>query len=141
MGLFNWKKKNKVSLTKAEEERLQQDQQLLSAVAALNADTNNSGESPFASLPGVRRVPPLIYACAIGEMFMVKDAINNGSDVNETDEDGVTPVHTAANGGYLDIVALLIDQGADKSRRDNNGNLPIDLAKNKGHQSVVDFLA
>ncbi|WP_343604366.1 ankyrin repeat domain-containing protein [Fluviicola sp.] len=140
MGLFNWKKKNKVSLTKDEEDTLRMDQQLLSIAAAMNAG-NDLAESPLSSLPGFKRVPPLIYACAVGKMHLVKDAINNGSDINETDEDGKTPLHAAAEGGYLEIVEFLINQGADNNRPDKNGVLPIELAKSKGHQSIVDFIA
>ena len=136
---FNWNKKPKVNLTNTENEELQQDKQLLELVASLNAQ-NNSNQSPLMSLPGVKKVPSLIYACIIEKVFMVKDAINNGSDLNETDEDGITPLHVAAKNGNLEIAKLLINYGADKNLRDNNGTLPIEFAKNNNHQEIIELL-
>lgn len=139
MGLFNWFKKTKVSLTAAEKNELEKDRQLLAAVAAINSQ-NGATESPLASLPGFKSVPPLIYACYVGKMFMVKDAINNGSSLNETDDNGITPLHAAVEGGNTEIVEFLISMGADKNLPDNDGILPIDLAKSNQHQSIVKLL-
>ena len=139
MRLFNWFRKTKVCLTKAEEKELNEDQKLLAVVAAMNS-LNNSTRSPLASIPGFKKVPPLIYACCVGKMFMVKDAINNGSDLNETDEDGITPLHAAARDGNIEIVRFLIELGADKNLPDNKGMLPYDLAKNCCHQAIEELL-
>jgi ankyrin repeat protein len=139
MGLFNWNKIVKVNLTNTEKKELEKDQELLAAVALINSK-NGSNQSPLASMPGVTIVPPLIYACIIGKIFMVKDAINNGSNLNETDEDGITPLHVAAEHGYIEIVQLLINFGADKNLRDKNGILPIELAKKNSHQVIVELL-
>jgi hypothetical protein len=140
MGIFNWNKKTKVNLTKEEKEELKKDQELLSVVAAINSQ-NDSTESPLASMPGFKKIPSLIYACYVGKLFMVKDAINNGSNVNETDDDGITPLHAAAEDGNIEIVQFLLNLGADKSIVDKNGILPIDLAKEKGHKIIVDLLS
>lgn len=140
MGIFNWFRKTKVSLTKAEKKQLRSDQELLAVVASENS-SNNSIQSALASIPGFRKVPPLIYACSVGKMFMVKDAINNGSDLNETDEDGITALHAAARDGNIEIVQFLIDLGADKKLPDNKGMLPFDFAKNCGHHAVAELLS
>ena len=42
--------------------------------------------------------------------------------------DGYTPLHSAAANGYLEIAMLLMSYGADLNARNNYGNLPIDLA-------------
>lgn len=135
-------KKTTVNLTSAEEKELQKDQELLAIVAAINSQ-NNSTQSPLASMPGVKKIPPLIYACScyIGKLFMVKDAINNGSNINETDDDGITPLHATVEDGNIEIVQFLLNLGADKSILDKNGILPIDLAKNKGHKIIVELLS
>ena len=138
MGIFNWKKK-KASLSNEENEELQKDKDLMSFVAAINAQ-NGSTKSPLESLPSFTRVPSLIYACKIGKMFMVKDAINNGSDINETDDDGTTPLHASCEEGNIEMVQFLLDFGADKNILNNKGILPIELAENKGHHSIVELL-
>lgn len=139
MGLFNWFKKPKIKLSSTEQEELNKDQQLLDAVALINSQ-NNSNQSPLSSLPGVKIIPPLIYACHIGKMFMVKNALNNGSNVNETDEDGITPLHVAVSDGNIEIVQLLLDLGADKDVQDKNRITPIELAKSKNHLEIVELL-
>jgi ankyrin repeat protein len=139
MGLFSRRKKKKINLTTTEKKDLEKDQELLSAVAAINA-ANGSYESPFASMSSFKKISPLTYACETGMIARVKEAINNGSDVNETDEDGTTPIHAAAKNGYLEIVKLLLELGADKNRSNTDGLLPIDLAEEKGHQIIADLL-
>jgi ankyrin repeat protein len=71
---------------------------------------------------------------------LVKQAINNGSDVNETDDEGITPLHAASEGSYLEIVKLLLEFGADKTRSNKEGFLPYDLAKKNGEESIVTLL-
>ncbi|WP_353777373.1 ankyrin repeat domain-containing protein [Winogradskyella sp. 3972H.M.0a.05] len=135
---FRRKKKNKIELTDKEKNELDKDELLLSIAASMNAK-NNSYESPLSSLPSFKPVPPVLYACLVGKMFMVKKAINNGSDINETDSDGKSPLHAAVEGGHLEIIKLLIELGA-VNQADNEGVLPIDIAKSKGYQEIVDLL-
>ena len=139
MGLFSRKRNKKVKLSPSEKKVLEKDQELLAAAAALNTQ-NDSYESPFASISSFKKISPLTYACETGMIPRVKEAINSGSDVNETDEEGTTPMHAAAKSGYLEIVSLLLTLGADKNKSNTNGLLPFDLAKEKGHQSIVDLL-
>jgi hypothetical protein len=66
--------------------------------------------------------------CSKGDIWYVKRHLDKGSDVNAKDEDGVTPLHYAAEGGYNEIVELLIDKGANVNAKDENGATPQDLA-------------
>ena len=66
--------------------------------------------------------------CSKGDIWYVKRHLDKGSDVNAKDEDGVTPLHYAAEGGYNEIVELLIDKGANVNAKDENGATPLDLA-------------
>ena len=41
-----------------------------------------------------------------------------GAEINIRANDGVSPLHVAASGGYIEIVRLLIDQGAEVDIKD-----------------------
>ena len=66
--------------------------------------------------------------CSQGELWAVKLHLDEGSDVNAKDEDGVTPLQYAAEGGYNEIVELLIDKGANVNAKDDDGATPLDVA-------------
>jgi hypothetical protein len=44
---------------------------------------------------------------------------------------GVTPLHKAAGGGYVEVVQLLIDAGCEINPRDRAGRTPLDIAASK----------
>ena len=54
--------------------------------------------------------------------------------------DGWTPLYSAANKGYLEIVKLLIENGADINKSNNDGWTPLYSAADKGHLEVVKLL-
>jgi ankyrin repeat protein len=56
------------------------------------------------------------------------------------DADGWTPLHWAADEGYVDVVELLITAGADVNARDNDGWTPLHVAAYKGHAAVAEVL-
>ena len=43
----------------------------------------------------------------------MKILLQNGADVNATDEDGFTPIHIAAYNGNLQMVKTLLQSGSD----------------------------
>lgn len=51
------------------------------------------------------------------ETEKAKNVIENGADVNQTDETGATPAMWAAAGGNFDILKLLIAKGADINKK------------------------
>ena len=61
--------------------------------------------------------------------------LDEGSDVNAKDEDGVTPLHWASSGDHKEIVELLIANGADVNAiivsGRNQGKTPLDWAEEK----------
>jgi Zn-dependent protease with chaperone function len=86
-------------------------------------------------------VPPIIYAVANGDAQKVQSYIQNGEDINVTDNDSWTPLHWAVKDGNEEIVQLLIDAGAEINSEDTYGMTPLMTAAEKGDTKMVAFLA
>ena len=55
-------------------------------------------------------------AVAEGEMALLEKAMELGVDINQKNEDGMTPLHLAAmNAKNKGLLAVLIEKGADKT--------------------------
>ncbi len=67
--------------------------------------------------------------------------LGNGADANPEERDGRSPLHVAAERGFLDLVEALIRKGASIEARDEMGRSPRDLAEAGGHPRVVELLA
>ena len=69
------------------------------------------------------------------DLFLAK-----GCDVNEPDEAGYTPLHSAVKYGKADLVKLLIEKGASVNAKNVAGETPLKLAEDKGYITIIDFL-
>ncbi len=83
-------------------------------------------------------LPELVYWASLGELEEVKKRLENGSDVNTTDEEGYSALQAAAENGYLDVVEYLVDQGVDVSYKGEYTAL--ELAEMAGHIEIVNYL-
>ena len=63
-----------------------------------------------------------------------------GIEVDQSNEDGLTPLSVAADGGYNDIVRLLLRKGADPNRSIANGIAPLHRACLFGYTGIVEML-
>ena len=81
-----------------------------------------------------------IFACAQGDLGLVRALMASAVDMNASDYDGRTPLHLAASNGHLDIVALLVRKGVDLNPIDRLGGTPLADAIREGHLHVVNFL-
>jgi ankyrin repeat protein len=54
-----------------------------------------------------------------GSALILAALMRAGANVNERDEDGMTPVMWAANRGYQDVLQILLDYGADINAQDS----------------------
>ena len=75
-----------------------------------------------------------------GDTATVQTLLNNGADVNATDEHGGTALMYAAVNGHTATVQALIDAGADVNKLHNFGKSALILAQEKGHTAVVGLL-
>jgi uncharacterized protein len=80
---------------------------------------------------------PLMIAALKGRMDFVKKLIARGADVNKP---GWTPLHYAATGGHLEIMALLLDQNAYIDAASPNGTTPLMMAAEYGSAEAVKLL-
>ncbi len=80
-------------------------------------------------------------AAALGNIEVVKQFLDSGTDVNAKDETGGTPLDEAAGWGRKGIVELLIAKGADVNAKfDDDGSTPLHLAAWKGHFETAELL-
>ncbi|MBL3745162.1 ankyrin repeat domain-containing protein [Mycobacteroides abscessus subsp. massiliense] len=54
--------------------------------------------------------------------------IDSGANVNATDDDDCTPLHSAVAGDSAEVVRYLLDSGAYVDARNNKGETPLKLA-------------
>ena len=54
--------------------------------------------------------------------------LKGGSNINQTNNDGMSSLHWAAMSGQEAVIAILLDNGADVNLANNDGRKPIDLA-------------
>ena len=85
----------------------------------------------------------LHLACLYGHEGCVKLLIGAGADVRVCDEDGATPLHDAAAGGYTKIVRLMLEQLDDERERrtlvntkDEDGDTPLHAAARGNHDET-----
>ena len=77
----------------------------------------------------------IIKAAQEGNIEAVKQHLAAGADVNAKDENGWTPLNSAAVKGRNQIVKLLIEKGADL-----NAGTPLISAATDGHMEVIELL-
>ena len=83
-------------------------------------------------------LPELVYYSSLGEFEQVKALLEQGSDPNQTDDEGYSALQAAAENGYLDIIQLLIAQGADAHYKSKYTVLQ--LAEMADQQQIVEYL-
>lgn len=67
------------------------------------------------------------------------ELIQEGADVNAPDGDRNTPIHLAAEAGYLDLVKLLFNHGAKINFSNKSHEMPVSMAAEKRFADVVEF--
>ena len=84
-------------------------------------------------------VPPLGWAAVGGDTRMVELLIARGASLDAVGSLG-TPLHMAAQSGYVEMLAFLLKHGARIDQRDRLGNTPLLIAAGSGQTRAVGFL-
>jgi Zn-dependent protease with chaperone function len=85
---------------------------------------------------------PLVSAVVAGDEQEVRQLIEQGEDVNEIDDQGMTPLHWAAQDGNDTIATLLLQAGADIDAQDEyTGMTPLMTAAQAGQSDMIALLA
>lgn len=87
----------------------------------------------------------LAAACIAGHKDVIKlllkdEAIVKGDFVNETDNEGLTPIINVCEQGSLDILKMLVKSGGDVNAVSNTGFTPLIVASSAGFLDQVKFL-
>ena len=87
-------------------------------------------------------VSPLMHAVLTGKEQRVKDLIQAGADVHQTDTKGNTPLINAVKHSKCNVncVKMLLDSGTDVNKESDNGIRCICVAALNGHDEVIDLL-
>ena len=96
----------------------------------LSADTGQSSP-PRANLH---------VAAFLGNAEVVRQHIEDGSDLNERDKFGSTPLITAATFGHTEVALALIEAGADLDLKNNDGSTALLIAAFLCRTEIVEAL-
>lgn len=81
---------------------------------------------------------PLHYAAGKQSLSIVNLLIKSGANVNTTDEDGNTPLHSADVN--VSIIVKLLEAGADLNVKNNEGKYPLRQAMNAKDAELISAL-
>lgn len=85
---------------------------------------------------------PLIYRYRYGRYNTVRQLLDSEKGtfiINESDGEGMTPLHIASQQGHTRVVQLLLNRGA-LLHRDHNGRNPLHLAAMNGYTQTIELL-
>ena len=67
----------------------------------------------------------LPFICKRSQLKTVKYLVENGADVNASDDDSWTPLHVASANGYFEITKYFVENGADVNALNNDRQTPL----------------
>ncbi|WWC91352.1 uncharacterized protein L201_006295 [Kwoniella dendrophila CBS 6074] len=86
-------------------------------------------------------IHPLHQAVSDNDVSQVEKLIKqNMDDINLRDEFGYTPLHLAADRGYVKMTELLLRLGADKDAKDEDEQTPFMLAEISEREDIMKIL-
>jgi ankyrin repeat protein len=92
-------------------------------------------------LPEKPEVMPLYHAARLGLRDLAEHLIaEHPEHINAGSNDGFAPIHAAARGGHVDILALLLEHGVDVDSRNVYDQTPLSWAAVRGEVNVGRYL-
>lgn len=90
---------------------------------------------------------PLHHVAGDGKLRVVQMlAVRGEADVNATDNEGNTPLHSAVIGdnlgveGIVDVIKILLFRGADKMVKESSGYVPAELSRGPNREAILKLL-
>ena len=71
---------------------------------------------------------------------MISILLRAGAKLEVKDQAGETPLHVAAQEGFIDAARMLIKAGAHVNARDKDGNTPLKRATDYEKPAMADYL-
>ena len=82
---------------------------------------------------------PLSDAALHGRFEIAKFLVDQGANVNATNNDGNTPLHVAAFLCRNDIINLLLEKGASVTQKNNRGETPVQVVSGAWSEGLANF--
>lgn len=82
----------------------------------------------------------LLDAAEKGNSIVVKNLLDQGTNVNARDNNGWTPLMRATERGHKEVVEVLLDKSAYINAKDDNGYTALMYATMSGHKDIVELL-
>ena len=83
-------------------------------------------------------LPELVYWASLGDLEQVEQLLEDGTDPNQTDDEGYSALQAAAENDHLAVVQLLVSKGANVAYMGEYTALQLaEMAENIG---VVEYL-
>ncbi len=111
---------------------------VLAVVLLTGVACGAQGDSP--TQKGQPAAPPVLslhLAVLQGDIDAVRQHIEAGSDLNERDLFGSTPLVIAVTFGKTEAAGALLEAGADPEIKSNDGSAPLQIASFLGHTEIV----
>lgn len=83
-------------------------------------------------------LPELVYWASLGEVTEVEKVLEQGVDVNQTDDEGYSALQAAAENDHLEVVKLLVSKSADVQYKSEYTALQ--LAEMAENNAIIDYL-
>ncbi|RSM07682.1 hypothetical protein CDV31_008462 [Fusarium ambrosium] len=102
-----------------------------------------TSETLFSAYPNVRSGSDedrLGWAFEQGHVSVIKEILEQATDLEHRDETGRTPLVLAASEGHIELVKLLLDKDVEVDSKDEEGRTPLSYAAENGHMDVVTLL-
>ena len=88
----------------------------------------------------IRAASPIVIACDIGNYNIVEMLLENGANINDTNECEITPIMKASIYNHTNIIELLLSKGVDIHAQNMNGATAILYASLHSQKEAIQLL-